>query len=41
MKLLKTIFVVYREFITHPEFRGPNFNWRVPMRLALSMWRAA
>jgi hypothetical protein len=30
----------YREFILHANYRGPNFNWTVPLKLAWYNWRA-
>ena len=29
----------YREFIQHPNFCGPKFNWSVPARLFWSNWK--
>lgn len=39
MRLLRLIFMFYRDFIRHPEWRGENFTWRVPLRLAWREWR--
>ena len=37
--LLHTFYVFYKEFIQHPEFRGPNFNWWYPAQLAWGHYR--
>jgi len=39
MKLAKWMFFHYREFLKHPEYRGPNFTWFTPALLAYHRWR--
>lgn len=39
MSLIRNIIAHYRTFIQHPNFRGPNFNWIVPLRMAWSDWK--
>lgn len=39
MKLVKWVYFHYREFWTHPEYRGPNFNWFTPFRLGYRRWK--
>lgn len=37
--LAATVFLMYRDFIRHPDYRGSNFNWLVPFRIAYQQWR--
>ena len=40
MRLLYIVYRVYLDFIQHPEFRGPSFNWAFPLRHAINLWQA-
>lgn len=35
MRLLKCLVYYYADFLRNPDFRGPNFTWAVPFKIAL------
>jgi len=41
ISLIRNIAAHYREFRQHPNYRGPNFTWIVPLKLAWVNWRAS
>lgn len=39
ISLMRYLWSYYRDFLSHPEYRGPAFHWLVPAGIAWRMWR--